>query len=98
MPGVPSRVLAALAAAIGLLALAACGAADVRSGGVQLQAVNAYGGHLAAEGTPKPGGTLRIGMDREPASFDPTVQNANPAAFAVYDTLMRLTPEGTTEP
>jgi peptide/nickel transport system substrate-binding protein len=97
-PGAPSRVLLALAAAIGLLALAACGAAEVRTSGVQIQAVNAYGGDLAAEGTPKAGGTLRIGMDREPSSFDPTVQNANPAAFAVYDTLMRLTPEGTTEP
>jgi ABC-type transport system substrate-binding protein len=91
-------VRAALAAAVGLLALAACGAADVRAGEVQIQAVNAYGGDRAAEGTPTPGGVLRIGMDREPSSFDPTVQNSNPAAFAVYDTLMRLTPEGTTQP
>jgi peptide/nickel transport system substrate-binding protein len=96
--GAPSRVLPALAAAIGLLALAACGAADVRTGETRIQAVNAYGGDRPAEGTPQPGGTLRIGMDREPASFDPTVQNANPAAFAVYDTLMRLTPDGTTQP
>ena len=97
-PGAPARALVALAAALGMLALAACGAADVRTGGVQIQAVDAYGGNLAAEGTPKPGGTLRIGMDREPSSFDPTVQNANPATFAVYDTLMRLTPDGKTAP
>ena len=37
-------------------------------------------------------------MDRDVASFDPTVQNANPAAFAVYDSLMKLTPDGGSEP
>jgi peptide/nickel transport system substrate-binding protein len=90
--------LRALAVACAL-ALGACGAVDPGSpGDPRIAAVSPYGGDLAAEGTPKPGGTLRIGMDREIASFDPTVQNANPAAFAVYDTLLRLTPDGTVEP
>jgi ABC-type transport system substrate-binding protein len=90
--------LRALAAACAL-ALGGCGAVDRGSPAeARIDAVRPYGGDLAAEGTPKPGGTLQIGMDREIASFDPTVQNANPAAFAVYDTLMRLTPDGTVEP
>ena len=94
-----SRALRALCAVASALILTACGAADPGSRGqAKIQAVNAYGGDFAAEGTPKAGGTLRIGMDRAISSFDPTVQNANPAAFAVYDTLMRLTADGTVEP
>jgi hypothetical protein len=37
-------------------------------------------------------------MDREIVSFDPTVQNANMATFAVYDYLMKLMPDGTAQP
>ncbi|GAA4873995.1 glutathione ABC transporter substrate-binding protein GsiB [Pseudonocardia benzenivorans] len=79
---------------------AACGAAD--NGGVggnkPIVAVNPYGANLAAEGAPKRGGTLTIGEDREIVSFDPTVQNANPAAAAVYDSLMKVEPDGTVAP
>jgi ABC-type transport system substrate-binding protein len=93
------RRLRPLVAAACVLALGACGTVDRASPAeVRIEAVRPYGGDLAAEGTPEPGGTLQIGMDREITSFDPTVQNANPAAFAVYDTLMRLTPDRTVEP
>jgi ABC-type transport system substrate-binding protein len=95
-----SRVLAAVAIACCAVLLGACGAAN--RGPVAeaaLQARDPYGAaDLAAEGTPKPGGTLRLGMDREVVSFDPTVQNSNMAAFAVYDSLMKLTSKGTAEP
>ncbi|MFC7657754.1 hypothetical protein ACFQV8_16730 [Pseudonocardia benzenivorans] len=37
-------------------------------------------------------------MDREIVSYDPTVQNSNMAAMAVYDSLMKLTPDGGAEP
>jgi ABC-type transport system substrate-binding protein len=94
-----SRVLAAVALACCALLLGACGAADrgaVAEGA--LQARDPYGADLAAEGTPKPGGTLLLGMDREAVSFDPTVQNSNMAAMAVYDSLMKLTSDGSAEP
>jgi peptide/nickel transport system substrate-binding protein len=97
------RVLAALVTAISLVVLAACGsvgapAATGGEGASRIEAVNPFGVDPASEGTPKSGGTMRIGMDRDIVSFDPTVQNANPAAFAVYDSLMKLTPDGGTEP
>lgn len=102
LPNQRPRALGAVIAAVGALAIAACGTADLGAAGTggpaRIEAVDAYGGDLAAEGTPRPGGSLRIGTDREASSFDPTVQNANPAAFAVYDTLMRLTSRGTVEP
>jgi ABC-type transport system substrate-binding protein len=103
-PGRRTRALGALAAAVVLVALAACGnvVPPAGQGGgtqqAQIEAVKPYGGDPATEGTPRPGGSLRIGMDRDPSSFDPTVQNANPAAFAVYDSLMKLTPDGSAEP
>ncbi len=86
-------VLVALTAAV-----TGCGAAERATPGVTIQAVRPWGGDPATEGQPTPGGTLRLGMDREIISFDPTVQNANPAAFAVYDSLMRLTPDGSAQP
>ena len=96
-----SRVIGALVAAATALALTSCGSADLgerASGQPQLQAMNPYGGDPSTEGAPQAGGTLRIGMDREVTSFDPTVQNTNPAAFAIYDSLMKLNPDGTVEP
>jgi ABC-type transport system substrate-binding protein len=83
------------------LVLAACGAAPAAQGSAQhprITSMNAYGGDFAAEGTPEHGGTARIGMDREVVSFDTTVQNSNAAAFAVYDTLLRIAPDGSAEP
>ncbi|MHA6616328.1 ABC transporter substrate-binding protein [Pseudonocardia sp. DLS-67] len=98
----PSRVLRYLVAAAGALVLASCGTADLGpgpgAGDTQLGAVQPWGADLAAEGAPQPGGSLRIGMDRAVSSFDPTVQNTNPVAVAVYDSLMMLTPEGTARP
>ncbi|GAA5128355.1 ABC transporter substrate-binding protein [Pseudonocardia adelaidensis] len=94
-----SRVVAGVALACCALLVGACGAADrgaVSEGALQER--DPYGGDPAAEGTPKPGGTLLLGMDREIVSFDPTVQNSNMAATAVYDSLMKLTPDGKAEP
>ncbi|WP_312858848.1 ABC transporter substrate-binding protein [Pseudonocardia xinjiangensis] len=94
-----SRMCAALAAAV---VLAACGAVGANQGGEDgrppLQAMRPYGGDPATEGEPRRGGTLVIGNDREVVSFDPTVQNGNAVAMAVYDLLLRLTPEGEVEP
>lgn len=93
-----TRALLALLAA-GALALAACGAAPAAgTGTVSIGSVNPYGGDPATEGTPERGGVLRMGMDRAVVSFDPAVQNTNPAMFAVYDSLLRLRPDGTVEP
>lgn len=84
---------------VGAMTLSACGAApNARTDAPAIQSINAYGGDPATEGTPERGGTMRLGMDREVVSFDPTVQNTNQAMFAVYDSLLRLTPDGTTEP
>ncbi|OLT21332.1 hypothetical protein BJF78_34345 [Pseudonocardia sp. CNS-139] len=97
-----TRWLPALVASAALLLLAGCGAGPTAPGAAQeeprITSINPYGGDLAAEGTPKRGGTARIGMDREVVSFDTTVQNANAAAFAVYDTLLRIKPDGSAEP
>ncbi|GAA3078407.1 ABC transporter substrate-binding protein [Pseudonocardia yunnanensis] len=79
--------------------LSACGAADrgaVAAGA--LQARDPYGADLATEGTPRTGGTLKLGMDREVVSFDPTVQNSNMAALAVYDSLLKVDPHGKAQP
>ncbi|GAY08159.1 ABC transporter substrate-binding protein [Pseudonocardia sp. N23] len=85
---------------LGLALVAACGSATPaggeRTGGVQ--ATNPNGGDPATEGTPKTGGVLVMGTDREAVGFDPTIQNTNMAAFAVYDSLMKLTPDGGAEP
>jgi peptide/nickel transport system substrate-binding protein len=94
-----SRPARTIAAVLGVLLVSAgCGAAQPAERAADIRPVNAWGGDPATEGTPKSGGTLTMGMDREIVSFDPTVQNANQAAFAVYDSLMKLTPEGTAEP
>ena len=83
----PSRFLALAATALASVLLAACGAApginaptDVEN---RVRTMNPYGGDPAQEGTPKDGGTLLLGLDREAVSFDPTVQNSNHAAGAV---------------
>jgi peptide/nickel transport system substrate-binding protein len=85
----------ALASALLLALVAACGSVAPPAGdGGPIPAIDPYGGNPATEGTPHRGGTLVLGEDREIISFDPTVQNTNPAADAVYDLLMRLTPDG----
>jgi peptide/nickel transport system substrate-binding protein len=92
----------AVAAVLGMALVAACGAVGANTGAdadvPALGPMEPYGGDLAAEGAPKRGGTLLIGNDREIVSFDPTVQNGNAIANAVYDLLLRLTPDGTVAP
>ena len=88
-------VVVALSAALS----AACGAANQGNvPAVPITAINPYGGDLAAEGTPKSGGTLVIGENREIIGFDPTVQNQNPAAAAIYDSLLKVGSDGTAHP
>ncbi|OLT21824.1 hypothetical protein BJF78_33815 [Pseudonocardia sp. CNS-139] len=60
--------------------------------------MNPHGGDLAAEGTPRSGGVLVMGTDREAVSFDPTVQNTNQAALAVYDSLLKFDENGVAQP
>ncbi|WP_433281064.1 ABC transporter substrate-binding protein [Pseudonocardia xinjiangensis] len=92
--------ISAALAAVTLMVTGACGAAPGNGPADRpaLTAVNPYGGDRASEGQPVRGGTLRVAMDRDAVSFDPAVQNANQAASVVYDSLMRLTAEGKTEP
>jgi peptide/nickel transport system substrate-binding protein len=96
--GGPSRWGPAIAVAVAL-AVSGCGAA-VGPGAATgpIAAADPYGGDVAAEGTPKRGGTLVLGADREAVSFDPTVQNTNMAQNAVYDSLLKLGPDGKIEP
>jgi ABC-type transport system substrate-binding protein len=98
--GRAGRVLALL---LGLTMLAACGssvgpAVSVPPGTDGISAANAFGGDLAAEGTPRRGGTLVMGTDREAISFDPTVQNTNQAALAIYDSLLKYDENGEPQP
>ena len=98
----PARGVAALALACTAVLAAACGSNLAPIGGAagetSIRTVNPYGGDVAAEGQPKSGGTLVMGMDRAIIGFDPTVQNTNQAATAVYDSLLKLSPEGEPEP
>jgi ABC-type transport system substrate-binding protein len=94
------RAAGALAAVLGLVLVASCGEVNTAKSNntTPIPAMDPFGGNFATEGTPKHGGTLLMGEDREVVSFDPTVQNTNPAALAVYDSLMKETPNGTYEP
>src|SRR5689334_1933929 len=81
----PSRAVTAVAVALGAVLLASCGAVGQNTRGAaddtsRVRVLNPYGGDRAAEGTPKAGGNLIIGNDREIVSFDPTRQNGNVAA------------------
>lgn len=68
------------------------GAADDGSEG------SATDGGASEEGTPKPGGELVLGMDRENLGYDPTVNSINPAGQALYDSLMKMNADGEPEP
>jgi peptide/nickel transport system substrate-binding protein len=96
------RAVALLALALSAVLIAACGANPAPlnggSGEAAIRAVNPYGDDPTAAGEPKRGGVLVLGMDREIVGFDPTVHNTNHAALAVYDTLLKLSPEGKPEP
>ncbi|OLT19474.1 hypothetical protein BJF78_10945 [Pseudonocardia sp. CNS-139] len=95
----PSRALAAVAAVVSAALLASCGAAPRTAGPAEpITAIRPYGGDLAAEGTPRTGGTLVIGENREIVGFDPTVQNQNPAAAAIYDSLLKVGSDGVAHP
>ncbi|MHA6621073.1 ABC transporter substrate-binding protein [Pseudonocardia sp. DLS-67] len=95
-------LLAVLGALLCVALTAACGQAPAQNGAeagaALLKTVDPYGGDPAADGTPKAGGTLVIGNDREIISFDPAKQNSNLAATMVYDSLMKLVPGGGAEP
>ncbi|MBO0851327.1 MAG: ABC transporter substrate-binding protein, partial [Pseudonocardia sp.] len=92
------RRLGLVFAVLAIVLLAGCGTAGPNraggGGGDAIAAVNPHGGNPATEGTPKRGGTLVLGEDREVVSFDPTVQNTNMAALAVYDSLLKLDERG----
>jgi ABC-type transport system substrate-binding protein len=91
-----SRAVAAMAVALSVaLMAAACGEVKQGAPGATIQPINPYGGNFSAEGEPKRGGTLLVGEDREIIGFDPTVQNQNPAAAAIYDSLLKAKPDGT---
>lgn len=76
------------------LVVAACGspAAQVQTGsaGAGLDSSHPFGGDLSTEGTPRPGGVIRYGMDREPVALDPVVPGSQQAIYAIYDPLMRV--------
>ncbi|MHA6619957.1 ABC transporter substrate-binding protein [Pseudonocardia sp. DLS-67] len=94
-----SRTLVVLAIAMSTAISAACGAANRPQGPAEpITAINPYGGDLATEGTPRAGGTIVIGENREIVGFDPTVQNQNPAAAAVYDSLLKVGADGSAQP
>ena len=69
----------AVALVVGLAVVAACGtvtpAATVPAGTDGIAAVNARGGDVPAEGTPRSGGTLVMGTDREAIGFDPSLSS-----------------------
>jgi ABC-type transport system substrate-binding protein len=93
------RASAVLAVTFSVTLSAACGAADHSARGAgPITAINPYGGDAATEGTPRSGGTLVIGENREIVGFDPTVQNQNPAAAAVYDSLLKVGADGVAHP
>lgn len=98
-----SRFVAAVAAGLTALLLAACGAAPGINGAAPggesgIRTVNPFGGDPATEGEPRDGGVLVMGTDREAIGFDPTSQNTNMAALAVFDSLLKLNPDGVPEP
>ncbi|RTL63492.1 MAG: ABC transporter substrate-binding protein [Pseudonocardiaceae bacterium] len=95
-----SRSIAAVAVALcAALVAAACGSANPQGPVSQrIHIADPYGGDVAAEGAPQTGGTLVIGNDREIISFDPTRQNSNLGALAVYDSLLKLMPDGSAQP
>ncbi|MFI9628788.1 ABC transporter substrate-binding protein [Streptomyces sp. NPDC052042] len=97
----------ATAVAVALLA-AGCGGGEpgtsrpttevTKSEGVSL---NAYGGAKLALGQPMKGGSLKAGVIAPIDSLDPTVALPTPgtsAAMAVYDTLMKIEPDGQAAP
>jgi len=88
-------------AAIALLlvaALAACGQTVGSGSSSPVAPRDPYGAAAGSEGTPKDGGSLVLAMDRDVVSFDPTVQNSNAVATAIYDSLMRFNDRGEVVP
>lgn len=91
---------AILAAFVVVGLVTACGAAPNRptGPGQAIAAVDPFGGDPGTEGEPQRGDTLLVGMTSEITSFDPTVFSNNVAATAVYDSLMKLGPDGEVHP
>ncbi|AEA23655.1 ABC-type transporter, periplasmic subunit [Pseudonocardia dioxanivorans CB1190] len=96
------RIAAAIAA---LAAIVLVGTACGSNGGATSAAANPdhldsskpFGGDPAEEGTPKPGGTLIVGMYTEARSFDPVI-GSNLMASAVYDSLLKMDSKGNPQP
>jgi ABC-type transport system substrate-binding protein len=90
-----SRAAVAVLAAV---ALAACGQVVTPAESSPVDQRDPHGAAADSEGTPKRGGQLVFAMDRDVVSFDPVVQNSNPVALAVYDSLMRFDDQGKVQP
>src|SRR5688572_3116409 len=97
-----SRTFAAVAPGLAALVAAVRGRAPrggpaAGGGETRIRPTEPHGGHPAAARTPKSGGVLVMGTDREAAGFDTTVLNTNQAATAIYDSLLKLE-DGKPEP
>ncbi|MEQ3550005.1 ABC transporter substrate-binding protein [Pseudonocardia nematodicida] len=96
------RISAAVRVAVACVAvavLAACGQVAVEPGdAAPVDARDPYGAPAGSEGAPTAGGTLVLAMDRDVVGFDPTVQNSNMVATAIYDSLMRFDADGEVQP
>mgnify|MGYP001063829031 CR=1 FL=1 len=97
-----SRLAAAVAATAAVVLVAtACGsnggATSAAANPDQLDSSKPFGGDVAEEGTPKPGGTLIVGMYTEARSFDPVI-GSNLMASAVYDSLLKMDSKGVAQP
>src|SRR5262245_7236116 len=87
-------VLLAMVCAIALVA-AACGSGSSSSGGGTTQDTGASSNiTLATEGTPKPGGTLRMGLEGETNGFNPTADrwaiSGTEVGLAIFDPLAAI--------
>jgi peptide/nickel transport system substrate-binding protein len=85
-------------AVLAVAAIAACGQAVAPGTSSPVGARDPYGAPSDSEGAPVRGGSLVLAMDRDVVSFDPTVQNSNMVATAVYDLLMRFDENGVVKP
>lgn len=85
-------------AVLAVAALAACGQTVTPGSSSPVAPRDPYGAAPDSEGAPKDGGSLVLAMDRDVVSFDPTVQNTNPVATAIYDSLMRFDDGGAVVP
>ena len=106
-----ARLVAALASALALTAACSSNGAESHSptkldpGQVQIKGEgvtrNPYGGAALALGEPRDGGELKLGMITPADTLDPITPlstGAVSAAVGIYDTLMKVQPDGTVVP